>query len=113
MYSIFSPLCIPLSLALQVLHSHTKIHTEEHKDKKAGGKKTPYKQKRISERMMMEQLCENSLPCPFAAYQVAVWRRKFYPMPSRTISALLCQAKSGLKLRWQRHICSHMRIVYI
>lgn len=35
--------------------------------------------KHVSEKMMMEQLCENSLACSQPAYQVIFWCYKFHP----------------------------------
>lgn len=51
---------------------------------------------------MMEQLCENSLACPFPAYQVTVWHYKFYSchqaqsLPlSPKLKVVCCSSGSG------------------
>lgn len=52
--------------------------------------------------MMMEQLYENSLACPFPAYQVIVWHYKFQPghqvqfLPlTRGLKVIRCSTGSG------------------
>ena len=64
-------------LSVFVFPKYAKIqYSTVHKSK--GEKKIPNKM-HISQKMMMEQLCENSLACPFPAYQVTSWHYKCHP----------------------------------
>lgn len=77
LYSIFSLYSL-FSATQSLFLSHTGAQRYTQRNTRIK-KENPHKQKHISEKMMMEQLCENSLAGPSPAYQVTAWRHKFQP----------------------------------